>query len=956
MNKEAAFALVLFAQAGLSATLPLAFEANRGQTDSRVRYLARGSQATLWLTEEEVVLGSAQEPLRIRFQGGNPKPPMQAEDALPGKANYFIGNQASRWRQDIPLFGKVRYRGVYPGIDAVFYGNPQELEYDLVVAPGADPRRIRLTYAGAKRMRIDATGDLILTVGSSEIRQHRPGIYQGTQAIEGRYALLGRNSIGFSIAAYDRKRPLTIDPVLTYATYLGGSASDYAESIAMDAQGNLYVTGNASSADFPIAGGVNQPAPNANLNLVVYLAKINPSASGAASLVWSTFLGSGTLGTLVSGVALDASGNIYTAGVTLSSFDFPATANAFQKSANCVGGTIANCSSGWVAKVAPGGNQLLYSSFLGGGIVDGVFGIAVDAAGNAYLAGATNSPLFPVRGAPYQSTYLGATPFLSGNGFLSVVSPDGSSLLYSTFFGGEGVDYLNSVALDYHGFVYVGGQTTSTRFPVTQNAYQNSLQGAATTGVLAKFDLTQPGASGLLYSSYIGGPNFFSSVNAVTVDSTGSIFAAGSTTDPNFPVTGGAFQGKYGGADPKDSSATGLSGDAFVLKLNPSAQGLAQLTYSSFFGGSGNEAASAIAIDGSGRIAIAGETSSSNLPITADAYECCYSNPGSSSGFLARIDPAKSGVSSLLYSTYLGGGTVGAAFLHGLAMNSAGTVAAVAGAIQSNGFPVPSSAFQKQIAKNNSFNSYVARFDLTAAGPVIASAVNAASFLATGFSPGLIFTLTGSGLGPAVGAGPQLDANGRVATTLAGTQVMVDGVAAPLLYVSAGQINAVAPYELAAKNGTTVFAQVISSGIAGSVFPVNVTDTAPGLFSAAGGQGAILNQDGSYNTAGNPAPKGTYIAIFLTGEGQTNPPGVDGHIATEPLAGLARPVATVGVKIGGVAVAPADIAYAGAAPQNVAGLLQVTVKVPATAASGSVPVVVTIGSHGSQNGVTVAVQ
>ncbi|MDP8983103.1 MAG: hypothetical protein M3O35_21205 [Acidobacteriota bacterium] len=950
LTRKPAFAMLLLAHVGFAATLPLVFEKNQGQTDARVRYLAHSSQSTLWLTDQEVVVGSAQGSLRIRFEGGNREPVMEPEEALPGKTNYFMGNQPSRWQKDIPLFGKVRYRAIYPGIDAVFYGNPQDLEYDLVLAPGADPRKIRLVYGGVKRMRIDSTGDLVLTVGSSEIRQHRPRIYQGTQEIAGGYAVLGRNRVGFYVAAYDRRKALTIDPVMTYATFLGGSLTDTGSAVAMDAQGNLYLTGIAGSSDFPIVGGLNQPGPRST-GTTAFVAKINPAASGAASLVWSTFLGSPTNGTTGGSVAVDAGGNVYAGGITLST-DFPVV-NAFQPAANCAIPGTSNCVTGYISKISPGGNQLLYSSYLGGGTVDGVLAIAVDGAGSAYVAGVTQSPGFPVRGAAFQGAIKGHL-----NGTLSKVSPDGSALLYSTFFGGEGSDFILAIALDSRGIVYLGGHTTSTALPVTQNPYQGALTGSV-AGFVAKFDITQANAAGLLYGSYIEGPsNAITSVNAVAADSSGSIVAAGSTTDPNFPVSAGAFQSKFGGFAAGDPA--GATGDAFVLKLNPAAP--SQLVYSTFLGGAGNDSAAAVAVDNAGRIAIAGVTASSNLPTTADAFECCFSNPGNiqgnaSSGFFARIDPAKSGASSLLYSTYLGGSSGGIANMTSLALNSAGTVAAVAGSARSTNIPVTSSAFQKQIGSNGAAtNTYVARFDLTAAGPVTAVAVNGASFMSTGLSPGLIFTLAGTGLGPAAGAGPQIDANGRVATLLAGTQVLVDGMAAPLLYVSATQINAVAPYALAAKNGKTVFVQVITSGIPGSVFPVTVTDTAPGIFYSVGGQGAILNQDQSINGANNPALKGSYVSIFMTGEGQTNPVVPDGHLAFEPVDKLARPVAPVSVSIGGIAVPAADIYYAGAAPQNVAGLLQVTVKVPANAASGNVPVAVTIGNKNSQSGVTVALK
>ena len=946
--------LAVLARLMAAGALPLAFERNAGQTDVQVRYLAHSSGSTLWLTEREAVLGTREGTLRIRFEGANPRPPLEPVGALPGKTSYFRGEKAERWRRDIPLFGKVRYRGLYPGTDLVFYGNPLDLEYDFVLAPHADPAQIRLVYSGAKQVRIDAAGDLVLTLGSSQIRQHKPRVYQnsgaeGTRPVQGHYVLLGRNRVGFSIGEYDRNEPLVIDPVMTYATYLGGSYGNFdaAAAVAIDKQGNLYLAGIAGSSDFPISGGLKGASPSPNP--AAFVAKINPAASGSASLVWSTFLG-GSKGGAALAIAVDQTGNVYLTGFT-NSPDFPLQ-NPFQRTQGCTGSGTASCQSGWVAKLGPNGNELLYSSFLGGGVDDTGTAIAVNASGVAYVAGNTFSPLFPTGGGAYQTKLQG-----TGDGFLAAVSPGGESLLYSTLFGGEGTDSIAGMALDGSGLLCLGGSTTSTQFPVTQGAYQASIQGAKQAGFLSKFDLNRSGQNALVYSTYLGGKNFPSTtnVNAVAADSTGNIFATGDTTASDFPTVDGALQSIFAGAVAKDPTAN--IPDAFVVKVNPTAQTPAQLAYSTFLGGSSFDSGQGIGIDASGRILLAGFTASSDFPTTPDAFDCCFTGKPSRgiTGFMARIDPSKSGPPGLLYGTYLGG-TTGVFSMMSAALDASGTIAAVAGAARSAGAPVTLSAYQKQLAEGSGGNAYLASFDLSMQGPLITAAVNGASFQPGGFSPGLLFTITGTGLGPEVGTPLQLDASGNVATTLSQTQVLVDGVPAPLIYVSATQINAVAPYALALKTGGIVFVQVIYNNVAGNVFPVAVTDTAPAIFVGAGGQGAILNQDGSANSAGNPAPKGTYVSIFCTGEGQTNPPGVDGHVATEAFGQLARPLGSVGISIGGIQVASTDIAYAGAAPQSVAGIMQVTVKIPGNADSGSLPVVLTVGSQSSQKGVTVAVQ
>jgi uncharacterized protein (TIGR03437 family) len=952
-----------------AAALPLVFEPNQGQADARVRYLAHGSATTLWLTQDEAVFGSAQSALHMHFEGANRVAAIQPEDALAGRANYFIGNDPSRWRRDIPLFGKVRYRNVYPGTDVVFYGNPHDLEYDLVLQPGADPRRIRVAYTGVKRLRLDANGDLLLTVGSTEVREHKPKIFQGSKSIDGHYVLLGRDRVGFAVAAYDKVQPLTIDPVITYATYLGGSSGDGAAGVAMDPQGNILIAGQTQSSDFPAPKPLyayQELASTGGPGEAAFVAKINPAASGAASLVWATFFG-GTEGDWASAIAVDASGNAYITGTTFSP-DYP-TKGAFQPQAGSgnitgnqtCGGTINGggtdtvgiCGSAFVAKFNAAGNQLVYSSYLGGEDGDTGTAIAVDAAGNAYVGGQTFSTFFPVRNA-YQMHRTGAL-----SGFLSMVAANGASLLYSTYLGGEGKDYVKGLAVDASGKVYAGGLASSAHFPVTQTAYQTSRLGPDYDGFVAKFDPTQTGGASLLYSSYLGGGGGDSYVTAVAADAAGNIYSTGVTSSSAFPVSTGAFQSQSASAG---LNAMGYSfTDAFINKLNPAAQGAAQIAYSTFVGGSFYDFAYGIAVDSAGRIAIAGATDTFDFPVTPDAFECCFDGAvGAYRGFVVRADPSKSGHAGLLYSTLVGGIT-GSDGLSSIAVDSAGNNLAIAGTVTSPEIPLTASAFQSKykyqgggIAPGIPGTAFVAHFNLSASGPVIGGIANGASYQTGIIAPGTIFTIGGSGLGPTAGTTLQLDQNGNVASTLSGTQVLVGGYPAPIIYTSATQVNAIAPYEINKLNGA--FVQVIYNGTAGSALGVQIAATAPGIFAAANGQGAILNQDGSVNGPSNPAAKGTFVSIFGTGEGVTNPVVPDGHIANETVANLARPVAAVSLTIGGVAVPSTDIAYAGAAPQSVAGLFQLTAKVPATVASGNAAVVMTIGSASSQKGITVAVQ
>ena len=926
----------------------LAFEPNEGQTNTSVKFTARAPQATLWLTSGGATLSTSAGPgpesgrvvLKLRFEGANRAPRIEGEDLRPGVSNYFLGRDPGRWRTGVKQFGKVRYRNIYPGIDIVFYGNPESLEYDWIVQPGADPANIRLRFDGADSIAEDARGDLVVKIAGVEIRNRKPRIYQRDgqcdHLVDGRYVLLGARQAGFVINGYDRAKALVIDPVLTYATFLGGSGGDFAAGIARDTQGNLILAGSTNSSNFPTKAGLFPGLTNAAD--VAFVAKINPAESGANSLIWSTFLG-GSYNDQAAAVALDSSGNIYVTGETFSS-NFPLK-NAFQSSfstaANCTdsSGNANTCAHAFVSKFSADGKTLLYSSYLGGTNQDEAFGIAVDASGNAYVTGQTFSTDFTTSGSVYQNSQKG-----SGDAFLSKVSPGGGSLVYSTYFGGTGTDAGNAIIATSSGIVYVVGGTSSSDLPTTSNAYQAKLSGTTDTNAfLAKFDLSQSGTQQLTYSTYLGGTNGATFASAVTLDSAGMVYLTGATNSQAFPVSSGAYEKTFGGQLTNTNGTEGV-GDAFVTELNPSVQGSAQLVYSTYLGGALNDQGVGIAVDSKGRITVAGQTNSVAFPTTGSAFQKV--NDGSSpsdKGFIARLDPSQSGSKSLIYSTYLGGSL--SDDLSGLAMDPTGVIVAVAGTVVSHNTPVTPSAFQGTFGGvgGSTGDAYLAQFDFSATGPAVTSIVSSASFIDRGLSPGLIFTLQGSGLGPAVGQTEQLE-DGRVTTALGGVQVLVDGVPAPLLYVQENQINAVAPYELANSLGDVVNAQVIYNGVGSNLIADTVVISAPSIFSLGNGQGAILNQDNSVNSPGNPATKGSIIQIFATGEGPIYPTGTDGQIARGPVSSLPRPILPVSVKIGGVT---AKYTYAGTAPESFEGLFQVNAKIPVNVASGNIPVVLIVG-------------
>ncbi len=917
------------------------FEPNVGQTDARVKYIAHASHATLWLTSEGATFGfdlkSRRAVLKLRFEGAGPAPEISAEEPRPGVSNYFLGNDPAHWRPGVPQFGRVRYRNVYPGIDVVFYGNSRKLEYDFVLQPGADPAKIRLAFDGADRMGIDSEeGDLFLAIGAVEIRNHKPRIYQGDKIVGGHWVIRGKRRAGFAIDSYDATNQLIVDPVLTYGTYLGGTAGEYAAAIAMDAQGNIYITGGTDSSDFPTKAGLSTSFKS---KFYAFVSKINPAASAAASLVYSSYVGgTATSGDYGQAIAVDSSGSAYVAGFTHST-DFPLN-NAFQTkintAANCgSSGQVVPCPDAFVLKLSANGGALVYSSYLGGANYDAAYGIAVDASGNAYVTGEADSADFPIRGTPYQGKLSGTS-----DAFLARISPDGT-LLYSTYFGGEMLDFCNGIALDSSGMVYLAGITNSTKLPVSANAYQSGLSGTSSAFV-AKLNASVGGSAGLIYSTYLGGAGGDTEGFAVAADGAGNIYLTGSTTSPNFPVSTGAFaafQSKYGGAL-NDRTFFGIPGDAFITKLNPAAGGGAQLTYSTYLGGERDEQGTAIAIDSKGQITVAGGTDSDRFPTTMDAFQPYFS--AFLSGFIARIDPSQSGDASLLYSTVTGGtGSRDAEMIYGMAADPAGNTVVIAGEDFSTDAPVTPSAYQPVFggADQNDGDAYIARFDFTQTGPLIGpdnkgNYVFGASYAPTAFAPGLIFRLVGTGLGPDVGQQPAQYPNGAYPTTLAGVQVLVNGTPAPLLYVSATKINTVAPYEIAKQVGNYVNVQVIYNGVAGNMPNELVASTAPDMF-------AITNQDNSVNAPGNPAAKGSTIIIYATGEGQLNPPGVNGQLVG---ATLPTPVAQVSVTIDGK---PASISYAGTVPATFDGFLQVNVTIPPGVAAGTVPVALKIGDQSS---------
>jgi hypothetical protein len=637
------------------AALPLHFEANRGQTDPAVRFLARSGAGTLFLTAEEAVLvlgapapaGGAAPPapaphaaLRLSFPGANPAPRVTGRDELAGKAHYLIGRDPAQWRTGIPTYGRVHYAGLYPGIDLVYYGNGDRLEYDFVVAPGADPGRIRLAFAGADRVAIDAAGDLVLATAAGEVRQHRPFLYQEFDGVRrevaGGYRLAGSREVAFEVAAYDRRRALVIDPVLAYSTYLGGSSGDAVAGIAVDAQGFAYVAGTTTSGDFPTTPGSFQPVSPGNYN--AYVAKLDPTGS---ALVWSTYLGgSGYDG--AAGIAVDAAGHAHLTGFAYSP-DFPLTPGALDPTPGI----------GFVAKLAPSGAALVYSTYLGGDGLTSPRAIALDASEHAYVAGVTAS-------ADYQTTPGAFQPDLAGGDdvFVAKLDPSATALVYSTYLGGaehERPGAGSGIAVDAAGAVYLAGKTLSSDFPVTPGAFDVDWN-FGEDAFVAKLD---PAGAALEYSTYLGGSGE-NDGRAIAIDAAGHAFVAGVTYSIDFPTTPGALQPAFGGIQ-----------DGFVAKLDPTGSAL---LYATYLGGAQSDSANGLALDHLGRAYVTGSIQSN---WNDDASLTRLSPTGGASGCAA----------------VLGGGGYDSGMAIALGADEAAHVASIT---LSSDFPVTPGAFQNE--------------------------------------------------------------------------------------------------------------------------------------------------------------------------------------------------------------------------------------------------------------------
>ncbi|MET0621951.1 MAG: SBBP repeat-containing protein [Pyrinomonadaceae bacterium] len=693
--------------------LPLQFESNRGQADRRFDFLSRGAGYDVLLSPTGAVFAlkdnrraknggrdfaQRRGVLGMKLVGANGDAAPIGEGRRLSPVNYFRGGDSPRRIVDVPTFGGVRYASVYPGVDVVYYGRQRELEYDFHLAPGADASRVRVQFTGAERLAIEReTGDLLLTVGGREVRQHKPFAYQSIggvrREVTANYVRLGGATVGVRLGDYDKSLPLVIDPVLSYSTYVGGAGFEGGGGIAVDAAGDIYYTGFTTSTDFPTTAGTYQPT-RASSSWEVFVMKINPKATGAAGVVFSTYVG-GAGNEHPLGIALDGAGNIYVAGGT-DSTDFPVTANAFQTQR-------AGADDGIVFKLSPSGNALLYSSYLGGLFSDGCKGVAVDPAGNVYVAGHTYSQNMPTTAGAFQTTYAGG----DGDNFVAKFNPSAAngpaSLLYSTYLGGSGGEFGGfGLGLDAGGALYLTGRTNSANFPVTAGA----IQPAKSTGddlFITRLKPEGKGAADLAYSTFFGGQGEDRGIG-LTMGRDESIYLTGYTTSPDFPVTKSALQSKPAG-----------DRDFFVTKLDLKKSGAGALVYSTLVGGSAMDVGWDIAVDAVGNAYVTGETRSTDLPITAGAFQSAiggvsdaFSAPGGDA-FAAKLNAAGT---ALVYFTYLGGEGGDAA--NHIALDARGNAYVAGGYTFSPNFPTTVNALKTTYTTEpnvTNADAFVARID-----------------------------------------------------------------------------------------------------------------------------------------------------------------------------------------------------------------------------------------------------
>jgi hypothetical protein len=663
--------------------IPLYFEANQGQVSAaEVKFVSRGKGYFLAATPSGLTLDLQRSHdkggavVQVTLEGANPEAQITGQELQPGVSNYFIGSDPADWHPAIPNYKQVHYEQVWPGIDLLLYGNQQTLEYDFVVAPGADPAQIKMSFAGADRLDIDPTGDLVIGVGSSEMRQKAPIIYQEVngenRSVEGSFVLADQQ-VSFRLGAYDPTLPLVIDPPLIYSTFLGGTGNETPGfAVAVNAAGEIFLTGHTTASGFPTTTGAYDTSYNGS-GSNVFVTKLNASGSG---LVYSTFLGGTGSTNEGKSIAINGAGEAFIVGYT-NSADFPTTAGAYDTTFN---GTAYDP---FVTKLSANGSSLVYSTFLGtgetatgsigpgGSSLVGGYDIAVNTAGEAFVTGTTSDSSFPTTAGAYDTTYSGTF-----NVFVTKFNASGSALVYSTFLGATdnswSKQYSRGIAINNAGEAYVVGRTETTNsFPTTAGAYDTTYNGSS-DGFVTKLNAS---GSGLVYSTFLGTPSN-DDIADIAVNSAGEAYVFSQTYSGGFATTAGAYDTTY-------NDSYGYT-DTAVTKFNASGSGL---VFSTYLGGDDFDYPGSIALNNStGEIYLTGATYSYTFPTTPGAYDNTVN--GSYNAFVAKLSADGS---NLGYGTYLAG--MWQARGTGIVPGSGTAEAYVIGATTSSTFPVSAGAY-----------------------------------------------------------------------------------------------------------------------------------------------------------------------------------------------------------------------------------------------------------------------
>jgi uncharacterized protein (TIGR03437 family) len=936
------YAFLLLAGCSASFSAPwdkVYFEANKGQAIADIEFIGRSRDSIVLAAKSGVTFTFGNSRLLWRVEGSR-RPTIEPLDPLEGKTHYLIGNDRAKWRRDVPQYGRIRYREILPGVDAVLYGSNGRLEYDFDVAPGADPKRIAVTLEGGRPLRIDSAGNLVTGVNSDEVIQKKPVAYQlvnGTRReVPVAFQLAGAHRFSFTLGEYDRAHTLHIDPVLEFATYLGGTRDDFiAQGIGFDSQGNIVIAGSTQSTLPATAGALRTTALG---GFDGFVAKLDPTGS---RLLYLTYMG-GTEEDRIGAIATDASGAIYLTGSTRSR-DYPSQGDFMQSHSTCPfpPNVIAfSCFDAFVTKLSADGRSIVYSFFLGGPREDVGTAIAVDSSGNAYVTGTTVSPTFPNTVGIQNGIKLGRCNFvtITGDGcpdiFVTKINAAGTAIVYSALFGSaagtaplpsgtsldiRGEDKAIAIAVDRNGSAYITGSSVlGVDFPVVPGSFMSPRspdvpQNQETVVVKLRPD------GGLAYTVFLGGSGLESGT-AIAVDAAGAAYVTGSTRSDDFPATAGAPQTQLAG-----------NYDLFVTKINPAGTAL---VYSTYFGGNRNDSGSGILLDPTGAVLVTGASGSSNFPTTADALQRTF-GAGTQDVILAKLNPSGN---ALMFSTFLGGS--GDETGHSLAFDAGGKVL-LSGTVSRLGTNFPTTAGALQTVFGGATDSFLAKLDLSAAPPAATHVnVSAASFESGAFAPESFVSAFGANL-----ASDTLAAAAQpLPATLAGTTVRVRDSAgterqAGLQFVSPGLVNYLMPPGTAVGNAVVT----ISNGAVISQQTVRIETVAPGIFTAnSDGQGApaafVVRASGGRTTTefafsleGNrfvPAPidfgpAGDQLVLVLFGTGIRN----------------RTSLANVSARIGGTAAAPL---FAGAQGEF-AGLDQVNLTIDRSlAGSGLVTVNLTV--------------